>query len=110
MYHQISPDVRVEQGPARREAIATEDVFKRPGIQGKYRLNGPDAMGKRIVAGKPFIYLDRAGPWVWYVYRLEQVQDRDARVTERYVPKSVHEDREAAFTEARRLAGVQAEG
>jgi hypothetical protein len=91
---EIGSTIRVENGPARKVAVATEEMEPDrddegradPNAQSKhavlpdgkklavhYKLSLKDAFGKKIVAGQEFTYLDYFGELVWYIYQLGEV-------------------------------------
>lgn len=65
--------VRVEAGPALKTAKATDDMLSDKKTAAHYVAGAFDAVGKQIVMGANFSYLDWLGTPVWYVYRLEEV-------------------------------------
>ncbi len=91
----LTPTRRVENGAARRTAIATMDMWPDKDDKGKitpegqvrnaflpdgtklmkhYKLGLRDALGKEIREGEEFTFLDHFGPWVWYYYQLKDVE------------------------------------
>lgn len=84
---QVSPRVRVEPGPVRRTAVATEELLSDAVTARHYKPTpkdpetgdfvrdkkggfiGPrDAAGKPIVLGEEMTYLDWRGKRVWKIY------------------------------------------
>lgn len=98
MLHQVTKDIRVEDGPARVAAIATAGLLDDKITAGHYKVGARDALGKPIVLGKKMTYLDRSGPRRWYVYRMDGK-------TGRYMPVGHHHTEDAALAAARTLAG-----
>ena len=84
---QISENVRIEDGFARKNEVATEDLLK--AIHPSYAASGKDAAGRPIRLGEEMTYLDFYGPRVWYVYERENEKAR-------YLPKGVYASREKA--------------
>jgi hypothetical protein len=89
---EVSATVRVESGPPRANAIAVSEMEPERDRKGKvledqrhvrhpdgmllkaqYKLGAKDALGKKIILGKQFHYLDYFAEEVWYVYQLQKV-------------------------------------
>jgi hypothetical protein len=85
---EIGSTIRVENGPARKMAIATKELLDDKVTAGHYQEGKYDALGERIWLGKAMTYLDYYGPWVWYIYK---------RGPERWEPAGVEATREAAI-------------
>jgi hypothetical protein len=66
---QVSDTVRVENGPALREAIATPELLDNSITKAHYQVGAQDAMGKVIALGETMQYLDYFAPFVWYIYQ-----------------------------------------
>ena len=71
---QIGANIRVERGPARVDAIATEELLSNEVTADHYVEGAFDAIGRRIVLGEPMTYLDWRGKRSFYLYRLEAVE------------------------------------
>jgi hypothetical protein len=87
---EIGTTVRVENGPARKTAVASKALLEDAVTAHHYAVGQKDAMGKVIVLGEPMTYLDYLGTWVWYVYQLEAVPIEDEiieRITAFRVPE-----------------------
>jgi hypothetical protein len=69
----ISETVVIESGPAKKKAIATEELLSDAVTAGHYKAGAKDAMYKSIVIGQEMTYLDWLGAWVWYVYQEREV-------------------------------------
>jgi len=69
----ISETIVIESGPAKKKAIATEELLSDAVTAGHYKVGGRDAMNKPIVLGEEMTYLDWLGAWVWYVYQEREV-------------------------------------
>lgn len=125
---EIGTTVRVENGPARKTAVATAELlddavtashyFARQVRPARYEIDeegnpgalispaetipgGKDAMGKEIILGEPMTYLDYRGEWVWYVYQLKP--DKTHIDGERWLPAGVETTKERALTAAKLL-------
>jgi hypothetical protein len=88
--------VRVENGPARKHAIATRDLLDNAVTASHYFEGSRDAMGKIIQLGQQMTYLDYKGTWVWYVYQYDAGE-------EKWLPVTIESTREAAITAAEAL-------
>lgn len=64
----IGDRVRVERGPRMVTAIATEELLDDNVTAGHYKVGGFDKLGKPIVLGQEFTYLDWLGPHVFHLY------------------------------------------
>lgn len=61
--------IRIEAGPARKRAVATKELLDDAVTATHYKVGLPDAMGKPIVLGEEFDYVDwRADALAWNVY------------------------------------------
>ena len=98
---EIGSAIRVENGPARKVAVATEELLDDKVTASHYQVGAFDAMGKRIVLGEPMTYLDYFGEWVWYVYQLKD--DETAPDGVRWMPACVETTKERAMTAAELL-------
>lgn len=98
---EISPMIRVERGPARKTAMATEALLDDAVTASHYHVGTRDAMGKEIVLGEPMTYLDYLGEWVWYIYQLKD--DETAPDGKRWMPAGVETTKERALTAAHLL-------
>jgi hypothetical protein len=94
---EIGSTIRVENGPARKVAIATEELLNNERTARHYHVGAFDAMGERIVLNKPMTYLDYKGEWVWYVYQYDKIE-------ERWLPVGVEKSKEAAMAIAKKKA------
>ena len=84
---QVSETARIEYGPVRKVAQATEATLSDQVTAPHYfagvrtvagrKLQGVDAAGKVIEKGQPMEYLDYYGTWAWHVYRLEKGRYRE---------------------------------
>ena len=95
---QVSPTVRVEDGPPRKTRIAKKEdeaiVW--------------DSAGARIVEGKPMEYVDRMAPRVWNVYEEVEVVQETAKgpmSTIKYVLVDTYETEKAALERAAMIGG-----
>lgn len=83
--YEIGSKARVERGPLMKTAMASEALFNGDAqrsaeqvqrdelgttLRGHYQLNAFDKLGKPIVPGREFAFLDWNGEWVWHVYEL----------------------------------------
>lgn len=92
----VAGAIRIEAGPVRRQAVATEALLSEEVTAGHYQVGRPDSMGKPIVLGEPMNYIDWKGAEVaWYVYRHDG---------ERYQPAGVEASEEAAVQAAAALS------
>ena len=69
----ISEDVVIENGPAKKSAIATKELLDDSVTREHYAEGVPDTMSKTIVIGESMTYLDYYAPFVWYVYQKRDV-------------------------------------
>ena len=69
---EIGITIRVENGPARKTGVATEELLDNKNTAEHYQEGAKDAMGKQIVLGEEMTYLHFRGDLVWYVYQLEE--------------------------------------
>ncbi|MBE3088019.1 MAG: hypothetical protein IMZ71_02735 [Chloroflexi bacterium] len=124
---EIGTTIRVENGPARKTAIATEELLDNKVIASHYQAGLKDALGKVIILGEPMTYLDYRGELVWYIYQLQEVgvnaegevllpdskhilktgrepEDRKAvKTVEKWLPVAVETTKELALTAAHLL-------
>jgi hypothetical protein len=133
---QVSPTVRVEPGPPRKTAKATQKLLDDKVTAKHYQVGRRDAMGKFIVLGEEMTYLDWKGDKVWYVYKLTatdvplhpkcaaqldplhksgSLAIEDARAVEtgfvhRWLPVGVHGDKEQALAIANLAATPETRG
>jgi hypothetical protein len=78
---QISDTVVVENGPAKKRAIATEELLDDAVTAEHYKVGKRDAHYKPIVLGQEMAYLDYRGEWAWYIYQRAEVGiDAEGRV------------------------------
>jgi hypothetical protein len=97
---EIGTMVRVENGPARKTAVANEALLDDRMTATHYQVGRPDAMGKIIELGKEITYLDYRGEWVWYIYQRDEQQQR-------WLPAGVEKTKAAALAVANGLAGEE---
>jgi hypothetical protein len=98
----ISETIVIESGPAKKKAIATEELLSDAVTAGHYKaglreVTMPDgsvvmkpyvdAMNKPIFLGEEMTYLDWLGEWVWYVY-----QERDVGIDAAGRPVGIDDD------------------
>lgn len=74
--------VRIEQGPALKNAIATPELLHNDQTASHYEAGAFDALGKRIELGQPMDYLDHGGAVnegskTYYVYQREEIDTED---------------------------------
>lgn len=69
MLIQVTDKLRVEDGPARKRAMATPELMEK--LKAHYTMGGIDALGKRIIKDQHFDYLDWDGSRVWYAYKMD---------------------------------------
>lgn len=93
---EVGSSVRVENGPAQKVGIATVTLLNDKNTASHYQVGALDAMGQRIVLGKPMTYLDYRGPWVWYIYHFD-------KVTQRWLPAGIEATKEAAMPVAKEM-------
>ena len=108
---EIGGKARVERGPARKTAEATEALLSNDKTARHYQVSEPvmseegwqvgwthrDALGQPITLGKPMTYLDYlAGPTAFYVYQLDERGN--------WQEDSVHDDEATALARASTLA------
>lgn len=98
---EIGSTIRVENGPVRRTAEATEELLDNTRTATHYQVEEKDALGKSIVLGEDMTYLDYKGEWVWYVYHLED--DETAPDGKRWMTVSVEDTKEDAMAAAEAL-------
>ena len=72
---EIDNKVRVEAGPVRKRAVATEALLSDDVTSAHYKVGSPDALNKIIELGQPMDYIDWKSPArVFYVYQLDEVE------------------------------------
>ena len=67
---EIDRCVRVERGPVMKTAIASAETLSDEVTASHYAIGKPDKLGKPIVEGEEFAYLDWKGAHAWHVYEL----------------------------------------
>lgn len=92
---EIDGKVRVERGPARKLAKATEALLSDDRTRPHYQVGALDAAGAVITLGKPMTYLDWLAVKGFYVYGLTDGG---------WVEDSFHDDETVAFARAAELA------
>lgn len=97
---QVSDRVRVERGPAKKKAKASDKLLSDEVTAKHYKPGKPDAEGKPIEPGKEMAYLDWKGEHVWKVYKLIVRPS----LGNKYVIESEHATRDAAMEAAQQLA------
>jgi hypothetical protein len=70
---EIGSTIRVENGPARKTAVATKELLDDKVTAHHYQEGQFDALGKRIKLGEAMTYLDYFGELAWYIYKLGEV-------------------------------------
>jgi hypothetical protein len=95
---EIGETLRVENGPARKTAVATAELLDDAVTASHYQIGERDAVGRPIVIGEPMTYLDYRGEWVWYIYQLRD--DETAPDGTRWLPAGVETTKERALTAA----------
>jgi hypothetical protein len=98
MLIQVSPSLRIEDGPARKRAKATNALLDQ--IQADYRQRMTGSDGKKIVLGQAMEYLDWFGARVWYLYRWDAKAERWLHAHD---PLQPFETQEAAIQAAFKL-------
>lgn len=93
----IGDDIRIESGPRRVEAVATEELLANEVTAEHYVVGGKDALGKEIVLGEPMTYLD----WIGFKAGLTE---STSHYLYRYVDREDPED----FEDAQVWAGLGA--
>jgi hypothetical protein len=63
---------RIEMGPPRKVAVATEELLSNELTAEHYQVGAKDALGKEIVLGEEMTYVDWHGPRVWWVFELQE--------------------------------------
>lgn len=69
---EIDGKVRIDTGPRRKQAVATEEILGDEVTATHYKVGGRDALGKVIALGEEMTYLDWLGDRVFYVYKLNE--------------------------------------
>ena len=98
---EIGTTIRVENGPARKTAIATKELLDDAVTARHYQVGEHDAMGKTIALGEPMTYLDYKGEWVWYIYQLRD--DETAPDGKRWILAAIETTKESALEAAHLL-------
>lgn len=123
---EIDGKVRIESGPAKLKAIATHELLddnsltashyhlprrervkdEKTGKMVEKTVHAIDRLGKPIVEGKEFDYVDwtHTAPMVFYVYRLEANPDKEATNKNLWQLKGEHATNDAAMSQAMTLA------
>lgn len=97
---EIDGRIRVESGPVRRTAEATEEVLAT--LPDHYAVGKPDALGKTIALGEPMDFIDWLAPErAFYVYEL---------VDGRWQPRGAYATEDAALSAAATLATTPSTG
>jgi hypothetical protein len=73
---EIGKTVRVENGPARKTAVATAKLLSDAVTAPHYKEGAPDSMGRMIRLGDHMNFLDYYGEWVWYVYKWSEAEKK----------------------------------
>jgi hypothetical protein len=98
---EIGETIRVENGPARQTAVATEELLDDTVTASHYHVGMRDAMGKVIALGEPMTYLDYHGEWIWYIYQLQD--DETAPDGKRWMAAGAETTKERALKAAELL-------
>ncbi len=128
MLVKISDTVRIEDGPPRKRAVATEELLSNQATADHYQasrdatpeeIEDPsidtkggkrkflDSMGKPIELGQEMDYIDWKAPpeeRVWNVYQLEDVPLKSAKAKGKTTPKFMPKGTFATFEEANDFA------
>lgn len=112
---EIDGAIRVESGPARIEAVATEELLSNDVTASHYYAGtkmvdgvekvGVDANGKPIKLGQKMTYIDwrnRRSNIAWYVYAKDE--------TGRFAKVGTHDKEDDAMSQATSLAAERAAG
>lgn len=129
---QVNDRIRVEWGPARKKAKATEELLSDQKTAPHYKVGTKDALGKPIKVGEDMDYLDYKADYVWYIYILQleegPLSDQERQLivgkpekdrsddqkqklksgkvmNQRYVMVGHKANRDEAMAEAQKLAG-----
>jgi hypothetical protein len=71
-FRQITETTRIEAGPPRKKAVATEELLSDRVTASHYQVGRLDALGKPIQLSQEMDYIDWLCPnKVWYVYKLD---------------------------------------
>lgn len=74
----VNATVRIEDGPPRKRAVATEELLSDVATAGHYQVGEPDALGNPIVLGQEMDYIDwKCTSRVWNVYKLTDSVEQD---------------------------------
>lgn len=99
---EIDGKVRIERGPAKKTAKATEKLLANDATAAHYQLGRTDADGNTIEAGKHMAYLDWLGAKGFYVYT--RVEPTESSPEGCWPEDSFHMDEAAAVARAAELA------
>lgn len=114
----IGSKVRVEQGPPLVTAKATAELLADAHTASHYAVGKPDALGKPIVLGEDFSYLDFGGSEtdgkrVWYVFEEVEIPEAErdkpgAETTDetRWIERGTRASEEAAISFGQQIAGA----
>ena len=106
----VGSNVRIEQGPVLRKAIANSDILSNEKTAAHYQTGAVDAAGNVIEEGKEFSYLDwggsdNPGKTTYYIYVKEDVSDDPETSYEyRYKEVATRATEEAAIEFAQKYA------
>lgn len=104
---QLSETVRIEAGFITKRALATPMTLSNDFTASHYVEGGIDALGKKIVMGKEFSYLDyKSRDRIWNVYKFEVDMKWLALFGDgspRYVKKGSYHTKEEALEAAKSL-------
>lgn len=95
---EIDGRVRIESGPKRVVAVATEELLANDATALHYAVGNKDAVGKPIVLGEEMTYIDWMGERGWYVYELVEVDG-----IQQWSYRSYHADKAEATAAAQAL-------
>lgn len=113
----IGDRVRIEKGPPLLTATATEALLSNEATASHYEVGKLDALGKPIVLGEEFAYLDwggskTEGKRIHYIFERVELSDEDrAREGQettdefRWVERGTRATEEAAITLGKSIAG-----
>lgn len=114
----IGTKVRIEQGPPRVTAKATEELLADAQTATHYAVGKPDALGNPIVLGEDFTYLDwggaeRDGKRVFYIFEKVELSEADRtkpgqETTDefRWVDRGTRTTEETALSFGQQIAGA----
>lgn len=95
---EIDGRVRIESGPKRVVAVATNELLDDEVTASHYAAGKKDAVGKPIVLGEEMTYIDWMGERGWYVYELVEVDG-----IQQWAHRSYHADKADAAAAAQAL-------